>query len=335
MFLLAGVLLLLAYVAWRPRQPAVRGAAVRAGVALAAGGVFLLPWLSAMRFQSAHTGTPWAPAPRPTRVLSETIIDLTGGTFPESVVLAGVLVSIVLLAVLGRRLADGTVVLGRPATDWRGQAAFVALATGAIGGAVAFVSGTAFAGRYGSVYYPVVVMLLAAGIAVVPAGWVRTGVLAVVAAFSAAVVFAQIHLYDRTQAGEVAAAINADVHPGDLVVVCPDQLGPALSRLVDRPGVRMVRYPDLGDPRYVDWVDYKERLEGVDPAAVAQQILAEAGDGAIWLDWSDGYRIVGDQCGALAAHLIAARPGGVPAVNADNVKFYEWSSAIRLPPPAG
>jgi hypothetical protein len=67
---------------------------------------------------------------------------------------------------------------------------------------------------------------------------------------------------------------------------------------------------------------------------VAEEVLARAGDGAIWLDWSDGYRLVGEQCGQFAAHLIARRPGSIPAVTADNVKYFEWSSVIRLAPPA-
>jgi mannosyltransferase len=333
MFLLAALIGLLAVVAWRPASPAARVGAIRSGIALALGGVFLVPWLSAMRFQAAHTGTPWAPAPRPTRVASETIVDFTGGLFPESTLLAAVVVLLVALALLGRRSADGGILIGRPATDWRGQAALVAVGTATLGGLVAFTTSSAFAGRYGSVYFPVIVLLLAAGIAMVEPGWTRVGVLAVVALFSSAVVFAQIHLYDRTQAGAVAEAINAQVQPGDLVVVCPDQLGPALARLIDTPGVRVVRYPDLVDARYVDWVDYAERLETVDPLAVAEQVLAEAGDGAIWLDWSDGYRVVGEQCGQFAAHLIARRPGSVPAVTADNVKYFEWSSVIRLAPP--
>jgi mannosyltransferase len=339
MFLLAAVLVVLAYVVWRPPTPEVRRGALRSGIALALGGVFLVPWLSVMRYQSEHTGTPWAPAPRPTRVVSETILDFTGGGFPESTILAAVVVSLVALALLGRRgtNAEGArvVQLGRPARDWRSHAAAVAALTAAAGGAVAFVTGSAFAGRYASVYYPVIVLLLAAGIALIPSGWTRTGVFAGLALLSTAVVFAQILLYDRTQAGEVADAIRAEAVAGDLVVVCPDQLGPGLERLVATPGVRIVRYPDLGDPRFVDWVDYADRLATVDPLVVAEQVLAEAGDDhAIFLNWSDGYRVVGSQCGQFAAHLIARRPGGVPAVTADNVKYFEWSSVIRLPPPA-
>ena len=39
-----------------------RGPTVRVLVAVLAGGVFLLPWLPSMLYQSAHTGTPWAAA---------------------------------------------------------------------------------------------------------------------------------------------------------------------------------------------------------------------------------------------------------------------------------
>jgi mannosyltransferase len=270
LFLLASVLLLLAYVVWRPPTPQLRNAALRSGIALALGGLLLVPWLSAMRFQSQHTGTPWAPRPRPTRVVSESILDFTGGSFPESTLLAAVVVTLCVVALLGRRAAGGGILLGRPARDWRLSAGCVAAATLVMGAVVAFGTGSAFAGRYASVYFPVVVLIVAAGIALLPAGWARTGVFAVFALLSAAVVLAQIHLYDRTQAGVVADVINDGAQPGDLVVVCPDQLGPGLARLVDTPGVRVVRYPDLGDPRYVDWVDYQDRLAGVDPLAVAE-----------------------------------------------------------------
>jgi hypothetical protein len=36
----------------------------------------------------------------------------------------------------------------------------------------------------------------------------------------------------RTQAVEVAAAIDGLARPGDVVAYCPDQLGPAHSRLI-------------------------------------------------------------------------------------------------------
>ena len=49
---------------------------------------------------------------------------------------------------------------------------------------------------------------------------------------------------NRTQAGEVAAVLRADAAPGDVVVYCPDQLGPAVHRLAP-PGLDEVTYPDV------------------------------------------------------------------------------------------
>ena len=43
-------------------------------VAMAAGGVFLVPWLPSMLYQAAHTGTPWASVVRPTTMVTETLI---------------------------------------------------------------------------------------------------------------------------------------------------------------------------------------------------------------------------------------------------------------------
>ena len=123
----------------------------------------------------------------------------------------------------------------------------------------------------------------------------------------------------------MATTINVDARAGDLVVVCPDQLGPALARLVDTNKLQVVRYPDLGDPRFVDWADYNERLAGVDVAAVADRILATAGDHSIWLEWSDGYRIAGEQCADQANELVIRRPGTRPVVDANSVLYFEFA----------
>ena len=62
--------------------------------------------------------------------------------------------------------------------------------------------------------------------------------------------------------------------------------------------------------------------------------LAEAGSGTIWLNWNDGYRVVGEQCGQLATALISQRPAAAQLVSGDNVKYYEYSTLLRLLPPA-
>jgi uncharacterized membrane protein len=344
-FLLAAVGLGLVGWAWRAGPGPARRTAVRVIVAIALGGVFFLPWLSAFRYQSAHTGTPWAAPSRPTRVLTDTIVEWTGGLVPEAGLLAYLLVALALLGVFGRRVttrradeatgaaasASSSLVLGTPARDWRLPVLGVLAGTVVIGSAVSFLSDSAFAGRYASLYFPLFVLLAAAGVVLLAADWVRVGVLGLVVVLALTAATYNIVKLDRTQAGVVAAAINQDAQPGDLVVACPDQLGPARARLVHVDGVRIVRYPDLGDPRFVDWVDYKERLDQVDVAAVAARILDAAGPNAIWLEWSDGYRTVGDQCNELAAILIARRPGTRPVVAPDNGRYFEFASLIRLP----
>lgn len=334
LFLVAAVGLGLAVSAWRAPPGGERRALVRVIVAVALGGLFFVPWLGVFSYQSAHTGTPWAPASRPTRVVTDSMVDWSGGLAPESGLLSYLFAALVLLALFARREGKH-LVLGRPALDWRLRAFAVVAATVVIGSLAGLVGHSAFAGRYSSVFFPLVVVLCGAGVAVLPNASVRAGVLAVFAALAVAVCGLNIVRYDRTQAGAVADVIRAEARPGDVVVVCPDQLGPALSRLVDVPGVRLLRLPDLGDPHRVDWVDYEKQWDAVDPVVAAERVLAETGNGALWLDWNDGYRVSGSVCGEIAAQLIARRPGSRPVVEADSARYYEFSSLIRLAPPGG
>ena len=113
---------------------------------------------------------------------------------------------------------------------------------------------------------------------------------------------------DRTQAGEVAAAIEGGLGPGDVVAYCPDQLGPGVSRLLPD-DVRQVPYPLRGDPDFVDWVDYEDRNAAADPRAFVDDLLREADErgGAIWYVWTPGYRTLGTACEDMVELLGAAR----------------------------
>ena len=314
--------------AWRASTPARRRSFAEVIASIALGGVWFVPWLSAFAYQSAHTGTPWAPSSRPTRVVSESIIDWSGGLDPEAFLLATVLVTLAMVGLFGRP-SGGRVELGAIPQGWRRRILWVIGATLAVGAVASLASSAAYAGRYSSVVFPFFVLLVGAGLAALPNAAVRTSALALVAILGgAAVGLAMSH--DRTQAGEVAAILRLEAVPGDLVVVCPDQLGPSVARLLGTTGVRLVRYPDLGDPRFVDWVDYKERLEAVSVAAVADRLLADAGNNALWLVWSGAYRVAGPQCDELASRLVNVRPGSSPVVQADPVKFFESASLIRL-----
>ena len=113
---------------------------------------------------------------------------------------------------------------------------------------------------------------------------------------------------NRTQAGELAAYLGAAAEPGDVIAYCPDQLGPAVHRLVPHAGHQLV-YPTSGSPTLVDWVDYKARNEAADPVAFARRVLDRAGDGAIWFVYSEGYPTFGDDCSRLLIAFGAARGG--------------------------
>jgi hypothetical protein len=116
----------------------------------------------------------------------------------------------------------------------------------------------------------------------------------------------------RTQLADLVDTINAQAAPGDVVVVCPDQLGPATSRRL-RADLGAVTYPDLADPRFVDWREYADRHRAAIPAEVAERIVGEAGPGAIWYLWAGGYRWLDDQCERLAVELGRNHPAATVA----------------------
>jgi hypothetical protein len=106
----------------------------------------------------------------------------------------------------------------------------------------------------------------------------------------------------RTQAGEVAAVLNAYAQPRDVVVYCPDQLGPAVNRLLTVP-VRQVTFPRLKGPSRVDWVDYAQAIQDVTPAEFARVVHRGAGERPVWLVWSPGYRPFRGRCEQLDENL--------------------------------
>ena len=88
---------------------------------------------------------------------------------------------------------------------------------------------------------------------------VRQGVLAVAIALGLAASVPNAFL-TRTQAAQVASAVLARAHHGDVIAYCPDQLGPAVSReLGDR--FDEIAFPRANPPEIVDWVDYATTVE--------------------------------------------------------------------------
>lgn len=331
LWLLAATGVWLCWTAWRAEHPGTRRGA-RWGVgALVVAGVAFVPWLPVLLDQLRRTGTPWSDPFRPSAALATSLVDLTGGRLAAEAVLgaAGVAVLLV-LGLTGRALGPGRVDLDlrtRPAVRPElvvGGGALV------LGGTVAWITGGGFASRYAAVAVPALVVAAGAGAAVLTGATRRTVLVGGLATLLLGI--SVIGAVDqRTQAEAAADAVAAAAGPDDLVVVCPDQLGPALRRYLPAT-LDVVRYPDLGDPRFVDWRDYAERNDAADPADVAAAVRDRAGGATTWLVWTGGYRTLEGDCERLAAALGADRPTEV-VLAGDGEEYFEPMTVHRYPAP--
>ena len=141
---------------------------------------------------------------------------------------------------------------------------------------------------------------------------------------------------DRTQAGDIAAAIRSDLQPGDVVVMCPDQLGPSMHRLLPA-SVEQVTYPAFGSPDRVDWRDYEERNAHADPKAFTAGVVDRAkasGAHSVWLVASGSYKTLTGQCEAVTNELGARLGSGTAEVAENGDSFFEHAALIRFPGPA-
>ena len=201
-----------------------------------------------------------------------------------------------------------------------------------VGVAVILVTNSAYAPRYASVFFPLVVLLVAAGLTCFASRPVRAGVFGGFLALCLLGAYWNV-TYPRSQARVATNAINAAAGPGDVVLFCPDQLGPAFSRSL-RPDVERLTYPTLGPPDRVDWVDYAARNRAADPAAISAEVTRRAAGHRIFLVWQADYRTFEGQCEAVFNALGAARPGSVTLVTSGGKSYFEPASVTMFPPPA-
>ncbi len=323
-----------AFLAHRAGLPARRRASLRVAGSLAIGGALFLPWIPTLLYQSAHTGTPWAEPSIPTEVAAVSLVDLGGGVAGESILLA---MALVLLVALGLFAAPGTgtrIDLDLRTRPEVRRLALLVLGTMVVAGLIAYPANAAYATRYFSVVAPMVLVLAGVGAARIGGAVSFRIVLAAVLVLGTVSGVRTAVSRPRTQAREVAEAIEerAAADPGALVLICPDQLGPALSRELPD-DVEAVTYPRFEAPGLVDWVDYEERLEGVSPEAFVAEALERAGDRDIWLVWSGTYRTHEGTCEKVADTLQGSRPEGSAVVLANGANF-EQAYAYLYPAPA-
>jgi mannosyltransferase len=280
-----------------------RAPAVRVLVSLGLGGLGLVPWLPSLWFQLRHTGAPWGSPPSiATPVLSPSAW-AGQGPVGSSDALAFAYFVLLVLALAGTATATGVLVARRPRRTASWLLGFGA-GTLLLGCLVSVALGSAYANRYSSVALVPFLLVAAWGFRALPPRWWARGVAAVLAL--GIVVSAALPAKARSQADQVAEVLRT-ASPHDVVVFCPDQLGPAVHRLVPHAGQQVV-YPTMGSPAMVDWVDYEARNTAADPQAFANRVLARAGSaGAVWLVYSEGYPTFGDDCTRLLVAFAAAR----------------------------
>src|SRR5262249_31014699 len=131
----------------------------------------------------------------------------------------------------------------RPAARW---IAGVGAGGLVVGTTAAYLAHSAFPSRYASIVFPFFGLAVAHGCAGVRHVRVRAGVRAGVVALGLVGSVRNV-VTDRTEATKVAAILRADAKPGDVVLYCPDQVGPAVHRLAPR-GLDEMTYPLLRAP---------------------------------------------------------------------------------------
>ena len=329
---------------WRIR---VSGRGKPAFKAMFVGGLLWLPWAPVFVFQATHTGTPWT-SPASFSNLLAIFSDWSGGGPWGGLLMFATFLAFI-FGTFGRTAAPGTMVTvedrhGRVRQVPAGPAvvleakprpgmgplvgiALAALVVAVLGGMIA---NAAFVARYTAVVLPLFLLVMATGVVTLPGRRFRAGVVAVLVLAGMMSGKAQNSL-QRTQAVKVAAILNAQARPGDLVIYCPDQLGPAVNRLLTVKGVQQITFPRGTGPGLVNWVDYKAVIASTDVSQFAQSALQDVSGGqTVWLVWRDGYPGFGGDCGFLASWLGLLRSPGVTLVHANGAAYYEFENLTRF-----
>lgn len=313
----------------------VRDAPIRRAARFALGGVVVgclafVPWLPTFLSQAAHTGTPWGEVYLPTAGWGLAVQDFAGSRFAIGWALAAFVVVLPLLGAFGRAVDRRHIDLDLvtvPELRWEAAAAAGAFGLGLT---ASWLAQNTFEGRYAAVVFPFFALLAARGVLVFTDERVRIAILAIVCT-TGLVAGAQHGNEARTQAPMSAAIIRTEAQPGDVVVYCPDQLGPDVSRLVDRDNLVQLTYPDGDPPEFVNWVDYADRISRTGANAFAEKVLAEAGDHDIWYVSASAYRNLGSRCEELSGAFSAARPAQVKV--AEQQAFFEYQALTLFPAP--
>ena len=323
-YLLAVVAIVALVLLRRYRAPMLR---LLGGMVL--GAVPFLPWFPSFLTQMAHTGTPWA-GRGGLQVFPVALGAWRGGNDTWAWTLGVLQLLLLAVALLATPLGRGA---RRPALLLelrirRGPGLLLVLFAGTlfVSGVVGWLSHSATVARYTSVALLPFVALVALGAVALPTPTARRTVLALSAVLGLVTVLPNTWTA-RTQAAETAKVLRSAA-PGDVVLFCPDQLGPAVARLV-QPGLDLVVYPDLAPADRVDWTDYATRNRSRNGAQVASAVLQRAQGRTVWVVTSDGYTVPSAaRCDSLLLSLEQARNDETVYVERGNE--YEGERLVRF-----
>jgi mannosyltransferase len=307
---------------WEHRSPALLVATAVAGGFLATAA-----WWPTMHFQSVHTGTPWT---RPASLWDALHIVVhwdRGSTWISTV--ATVLAVVLLIA---GSVAPCAPVAPPAALTSRTISAHLWLSVG-FAFVITHLSHSAFVSRYTAVLFPSTVLLISVAIGRVDRRARRAAVVVVLAVGWMAATAHETQQI-RTRGAAFAAAIRTKATPGDLVLYCPDQLGPALFRVLDEtPGLdlRQAVYPTGASPERVDWIDYRRRYEAADAGTFLAAELAAARPPAVWLVLSETYPPTQLACTELFVELAQSFGSGRQVI-ADDPHWRDHDQLWRFVP---
>lgn len=325
--LCSGVALLVR--AWRAHRRGNRKrvvAILRVVGAIVGGGVLFLPWVPALLYQGVHTGTPWAKPIRPTQMTTNTLADLGGGPQSEAIILGWVIAGLAVLGLFGKALDRHHIELDLRTRPAARTFAVPIVGTLLVACGVGYATGATYATRYAAVFVPFLFVLAGLGMAQIRSRPMVVGLLAGLLVFGG-VGSVKNATTDRTDGARSAGAITERAKRGDLVVYCPDQLGPSTSRLLH--GVDQVTYPAFKRPDRVDWVDYTKRLDRANPNAFVREVLRRVGKHRVFYVFNTGYLTHQTSCDQIFKALAKRRP---PKLVSSSTGAFEPSTVTEFAP---
>jgi mannosyltransferase len=305
-----------------------RQVSLRCLIAMVAGSLTFLPWTPIFLFQTLHTGTPWGNAAGPGDILG--VLGEYGGGGPWGAALGLSLFSLLLLGLFGRSIDAKHILIELRVRRRARPIAWMFIGTLGLAVLAGAIAGATFVGRYTAVVFPLFMLIAGLGAAAFLNRKVMAVILAVTSLFGLVVSW-DLNSSNRTEAGKVAAVIDKQANPGDLVVYCPDQLGPAVDRLLHA-RVQQATFPRSIGPERVDWVDYRQVMANTSVDQFGQRMLSRAGSRAIWYVWRADYPGTDHKCTQLLSLFQSLRPVMSEQVVVKVATYYEHEALVRFAP---